>query len=240
MGLTTPETAYKTNPDNVAAVTFANPLVIARKLLPKLRADHDVVIGLMHMGVDKSSAITSERIAKEVPGFDVIIDGHSHTTLPQGLKVGKTLICQTGYYGHDLGKVELVVKDHKVRKVQGMLLDRQGVEKLAAKPSDGVAQTLSEIKTRVDKEMQEVVAESPRELTSERDIVRKQESELGNLAADAIRHAAGADIAFINGGSLRSNLPKGKVTDTYDAIMSGLDKLQAEYTANNAATEISA
>ena len=41
-------------------------------------------------------------------------------------------------------------------------------------------------------------------------------------------------------GSLRSNLPKGKVTDTYDAIMSGLDKLQAEYTANNAATEISA
>ena len=133
-----------------------------------------------------------------------------------------------------------MVKDHKVRKVQGMLLDRQGVEKMAAKPSDGVAQTLSEIKTRVDKEMQEVVAESPRELTSERDIVRKQESELGNLAADAIRHAAGADIAFINGGSLRSNLPKGKVTDTYDAIMSGLDKLQAEYTANNAATEISA
>ena len=103
MGLTTPETAYKTNPDNVAAVTFANPLVIARELLPKLRADHDVVIGLMHMGVDKSSAITSERIAKEVPGFDVIIDGHSHTTLSQGLKVGKALICQTGYYGHDLG-----------------------------------------------------------------------------------------------------------------------------------------
>ena len=92
VGLTTPETAYKTNPFNVKDVAFADPIAVAKELVPKLRATHDVVIGLMHMGVDKSSAITSERIAKEVPGFDVIIDGHSHTTLPQGLKVGKTLV----------------------------------------------------------------------------------------------------------------------------------------------------
>ena len=62
--------------------------------MPKLRASHNVVIGLMHMGLDKSSVITSEQLAKAVPGFDIIIDGHSHTTLSKGLKVGNTL----GYF----------------------------------------------------------------------------------------------------------------------------------------------
>lgn len=213
VGLTTPETAYKTNPANVADVYFADPVAVARELMPKLRAEHDVVIGLMHIGVDKSSAVTSDRIAKEVPGFDVIIDGHSHTTLPKGMKVGKTLICQTGCHGYDLGKVELVVKDHKLRKVQASLLDRPAVEKLAQKPDAGVEQGLIEIKAQVEKELQQVVAESPRELTSEREIVRTKESELGNLTADALRHTTGADIAIVNGGSLRANLPQGQVTE---------------------------
>lgn len=213
VGLTTPETAYKTNPRNVAEVLFDDPIATAKALMPKLRAEHDVVIGLMHIGVDKSSDVTSDRIAKAVPGFDVIIDGHSHTTLPKGMKVGKTLICQTGCHGYDLGKVELVVKDHKLRKVKASLLDRPAVEKLAQKPDAGVEQALIEIKAQAEQEFQKVVAESPRELTAEREIVRTREAELGNLAADALRHATGADIGIINGGSLRKNLPQGQVTE---------------------------
>ena len=81
IGLTTPETAYKMNPLNVQDVAFTDPVAVTRDLMPKLRASHDVVIGLMHMGMDKSSVITSEQLAKAVPGFDIIIDGHSHTTL---------------------------------------------------------------------------------------------------------------------------------------------------------------
>jgi 2',3'-cyclic-nucleotide 2'-phosphodiesterase (5'-nucleotidase family) len=57
-----------------------------------------------------------------------------------------------------------------------------------------------------------VVAHSDRSLTSDRLVVRRQESELGNLFADAIRWQTGAEIAVVNGGSLRANLPKGNVT----------------------------
>jgi 2',3'-cyclic-nucleotide 2'-phosphodiesterase (5'-nucleotidase family) len=180
--------------------------------MPKLRASHDVVIGLTHIGLDKSSVVTTEQLVKEVPGFDIIIDGHSHTTLPKGMKVGNTLICQTGRYGHALGKVELVVKDHKLRKAQASLLNRQGVEKLAKTPDEGVAQALQEINMQVKMETETVVAESPRELTAAREIVRTQESELGNLTADALRQATGADVAVVNGGNLRTSLPAGKIT----------------------------
>ena len=212
IGLSTPETAYKTNPFNVKDVAFTDPIAAAQELMPKLRASHDVVIGLMHMGLDKSSVITTEQVVKAVPGFDVIIDGHSHTTLPKGMKVGNTLICQTGRYGHALGKVELVVKDHKLRKVQASLLNRQGVEKLAKTPDEGVVQALQEINMQVKMETETVVAESPRELTAAREIVRTQESELGNLTADALRQATGADVAVVNGGNLRTSLPAGKIT----------------------------
>ena len=212
IGLSTPEIAYKTNPFNAKDVAFADPIAAAQELMPKLRASHDVVIGLMHMGLDKSSVVTTEQLVKAVPGFDVIIDGHSHTTLPKGRKVGNTLICQTGRYGHALGKVELVVKDHKLRKAQASLLNRQGVEKLAKTPDEGVAQALQEINMQVKMETETVVAESPRELTAAREIVRTQESELGNLTADALRQATGADVAVVNGGNLRTSLPAGKIT----------------------------
>ena len=212
IGLSTPEIAYKTNPFNVKDVAFTDPIAAAQELMPKLRASHDVVIGLMHMGLDKSSVVTTEQLVKAVPGFDVIIDGHSHTTLPKGMKVGNTLICQTGRYGHALGKVELVVKDHKLRKAQASLLNRQGVEKLAKTPDEGVAQALQEINMQVKMETETVVAESPRELTAAREIVRTQESELGNLTADALRQATGADVAVVNGGNLRTSLPAGKIT----------------------------
>jgi len=211
IGLSTPEIAYKTNPFNVKDVAFTDPIAAAQELMPKLRASHDVVIGLMHMGLDKSSVITTEQLVKAVPGFDVIIDGHSHTTLPKGMKVGNTLICQTGRYGHALGKVELVVKDHKLRKAQASLLNRQGVEKLAKTPDEGVVQALQEINMQVKMETETVVAESPRELTAAREIVRTQESELGNLTADALRQATGADVAVVNGGNLRTSLPAGKI-----------------------------
>lgn len=212
IGLTTPEVAFKTNPANVTTIYFADPIVTAKAAMAKLRKNHDVVIGLMHMGIDGSSEFTSERIAKEVPGFDVIIDGHSHSELPQGMRVGNTLICQTGSHAKNLGKVELVVKRHKVRKAEASLLDKTALKNMIQKPDAKVEQTLKDMNEDVNRELKKVVASSPRQLTSKREIVRTQESELGNLTADALRNVTGADVAIANGGGLRADLPQGKVT----------------------------
>lgn len=211
-GLTTPETAYKTSPENVADIQFLDPIAAAKKLVPELRKTHDVVIGLMHMGVDGSSEITSARIAQEVPGIDLIIDGHSHTQLDKSMKVGKTLICQTGSYDKMLGKVELVVKKHKLSKVKSELISKQKLQTMAKEPDPGVSQAIEAIQEKNKEAFDKVVAESPKALTSKREIVRTQESELGNLAADAIRWGGQADIGLVNGGGLRADLPQGQVT----------------------------
>ena len=49
-------------------------------------------------------------------------------------------------------------------------------------------------------------------MTGERLIVRREESELGNLITDAYRWKTSADIAVCNGGSIRTDLPAGNVT----------------------------
>ena len=211
-GLTTPETAYKTNPKNVETVEFLDPVKCAREMIKKLQPKCDVIIAVMHMGVDDSSEFTSERIAREAPGIDVIIDGHSHTELPEGIQVGDTLIAQTGCYEHLLGRVTLEIEDREIVYKKAELLTDYEVKALGKTPDAQILQEQQNINRRNEKLLSEVVAHSDRSLTSDREIVRTQESELGNLAADALRWRTGADIAVINGGGLRADLPAGNVT----------------------------
>ena len=98
-GLVTPDTAFKINAANLATIDFLDPIVQSKMMIAKLRSKVDVLIAVMHMGLDDSSKFTSERIARETQGIDVIIDGHSHDTLPEGLTVNGTLIAQAGCYG---------------------------------------------------------------------------------------------------------------------------------------------
>lgn len=211
-GLATPETAYKTNPKNVESLEFLNPVDCAREMIKKLQPKCDVIIAVMHMGVDASSEFTSERIAREAPGIDLIIDGHSHTELPQGIQVGDTLIAQTGWYEHFLGRVTLEIEDHEIVSKRAELLNVDEVKAIAPNPDAKVLQEQEKIDKRNEKLFSEVVAHSDRALTSERQIIRTQESELGNLTADALRWRTGTDIAIVNAGTLRADLPAGDIT----------------------------
>lgn len=210
-GLTTPEAAYKTAPANVKDVAFENPVEAAKRAVALLRSRNDVVIGLMHMGLDDSSEFTSKRIAEEVPGIDLIIDGHSHTRLPEGLHVGDTLICQTGWHDYSIGEIELVVKDHKLASKKASLLDK---DKLASvKPDEAATLALSELEKENAATFQKVKAKSPKAFPAEREKLRSEETELGNLVADALRSATDADVALQNGGGIREGLPKGNITE---------------------------
>ena len=211
-GLSTPETAYKTNPKNVTEIAFLNPVDVSREMIKILRPKCDVLIAVMHMGVDASSEFTSERIAREAPGIDLIVDGHSHTALAEGLRVNDTLIVQAGCYEHRLGKATVEVENHKIISKRAELLDAEDIKAIAPKPDQKILAGLAVANEQAEKLLDEVVARSRKELSSERLLVRRNESELGNLAADAFRWAAKSDIAIINGGGLRANLPAGEVT----------------------------
>lgn len=211
-GLVTPETAYKTNPKNVEDVEFLNPVNCAREMIKTLQPKCDVIIAVMHMGVDKSSEFTSEQIAREAPGIDLIIDGHSHTALPNGIQVGDTLIAQAECHEYFLGRVTLEIRDHEIISKRAELLNADEVKAMGKTPDAKINELNAEIDKSNEKLLSEVVTHSDRALTSERKIIRCQESELGDLTTDALRWRTGTDIAIINSGTLREDLPAGNVT----------------------------
>ena len=210
-GLTTPETVYKTNPNNTSGLEFLDPIEQAQAMVEKMRSKCDVLVALTHIGIDENSEITSDMIAKKVPGIDLIIDGHSHNALPDGLMVDNTLIVQTGWHGHRLGRVTISLNDHKITAKKAELLTAEDVEKIAPKPDPGVKEILKNIEQHNAKLLKAVVAHTDRGLASNQEVVRRQESELGNLVADSFRWKTGADIAVTNGGGLRADLPSGDV-----------------------------
>ena len=89
------------------ARTFADPTESAREVVKILRETEkvDVVIALSHGGVvkGKDGRYTDGedvRLAKDVPGIDVVIGGHSHTELQEAIIVnGRTPVVQTGKEG---------------------------------------------------------------------------------------------------------------------------------------------
>ncbi len=211
-GITTPETALKTSPDNVKNIRFLDAIRSTRRVVQQLQGKADVIVGIMHVGLDKSSVVTSDAIARAVPGIDVIIDGHSHTELPQGLLVGSTLIAQTGSYDHNLGRVDLQLQDRKLTGKTARLLSPAELRTLAPVPDEDITRIIDQFKKANQPLFAEVIAHSQLTLSGDRLLVRREETALGDLSADALRSAAQADIALVNGGSIRADLKAGDVT----------------------------
>lgn len=209
-GLTTQETAYKTNPSNIKDIKFEDPIEISKKMVKELDDKTDVIVALAHTGLDESSIITSKEIAEKVNGIDIIIDGHSHTMLPEGLVVNNTLIAQTGEYDQNIGMVELNVQNHKITNKYAKLLKASDYKNI--EEDKNVVNLINEIKKNNDTIFSKAVASTDSQLDGARENVRTKETNLGNLSADAIRNETKSNIAFVNGGTIRTSIEKGEIT----------------------------
>ncbi|WP_028551349.1 5'-nucleotidase C-terminal domain-containing protein [Paenibacillus sp. UNC451MF] len=209
-GLTTPETAYKTHPNNVKGITFADPVTEAKAMVAELKGKADIVIALAHLGIDQSSVDTSIKVAEQVPGIDVIIDGHSHSTLEKGMTVGGALIAQTGEYSKNIGKVDIALDGTKIKSKSASLIMKPATDNIQADPA--VDKIVSDIKKGQDSMLSQVVGSTAMKLIGEREVVRVGESNLGNLITDAMLDETGADIALTNGGGIRASIEAGPIT----------------------------
>lgn len=209
LGLSTPETAYKTNPKNVEGIEFKDPVAQAADIVKELEGKADYIIALCHLGIDADSAYTSRKVAENVPGIDLIIDGHSHSTLPAGEKSGNTLIVQTGSHAMNLGIVEIEFQGDAVT-TKARLFTKEDAKDL---PHDPDIDTLTGKIQEENMPFTSVkVGETAIRLDGEREHVRSKESNLGNLVADAIRKAAKADMSIVNGGQIRTSVEPGDIT----------------------------
>lgn len=213
-GLATPETVTKTNPKNVVGLEFLKPVPVAEEMVKTLKAKGaEVIIAIAHLGLDDET-LAEERsdAVAAVEGIDLIIDGHSHTTLPEGKTVGNCLIAQTGEYLKNIGTVTLNIKDGKVVSKKAELMKAPTAEQSAIAPDTAVTGVIDKTKIENEKITSEIIGKTPVKLEGAREVVRTTESNLANLITDAMIKATNADIAITNGGGVRASIEAGDIT----------------------------
>ena len=198
----------------------------AAACVEKLKAaDVDVIIGLTHLGVGTEHAQDgAEALAAAVPGIDIIIDGHSHTELPEGIRVGDTLIVQTGEHFHNIGRIDLQLNaDGSIASAEASLIPAE--EFMALEPDAATQSIADSWLEKVNAYTSEVLCEAPYRLNADRPDIRCKETNLGNLVADALVSRTGADMALVPGFFIRKSVEAGDFTrgDVLNVLANGGD-----------------
>ena len=225
IGITTPETFTKSTPtyfqDEHGKYIYGfcegqNGTALYRQVqnaIDAAKADGaESIVVMGHIGTDPSSSPwTSKEIIANTTGIDVFLDGHSHSTIPSEICKDKenkdVLLTSTGTKLTALGELKI----HADGTYDSELVTEISMQDTAT------LQYVDEI-TAQFKELQEtVVAGSEVDLVvndpkNGKRLVRSQETNLGDLCADAYRTLLGADIAFVNGGGVRDNVSAGDIT----------------------------
>jgi 5'-nucleotidase / UDP-sugar diphosphatase len=205
IGITTPETHYTTKPGNLKGYHVVAPEKALPPLIEKMKKEGaGLVIVLSHTGLDED-----RNMASQVSGIDLIVGGHSHTEAKTAVVVGETIIVQAGYYGNYLGVMKIAVDTGSKKIIQHP--ERRILRKVKAGPDDAYDEDVAAIIKRYDDQIRgefgRVVGETLVDLRK-----RPFESNIGNLVCDAMRKAAGSQIAIQNNGGLRTTIPAGKIT----------------------------
>lgn len=207
-GISTEETKFKSHPNNTIGIEFKDGIEVAKEVVAELKEKEvDLIVGLVHLGIDGTTLTTSKAIAENVEGIDLIIDGHSHEELNE--TIGETLLVQSGSHLKNIGVVEIEIVDGKVNK-EAKLIDFESAKEIV--PDEAIEAEIAKIAEINAPKKAEVVGKTLVDLNGERANVRTGETTLGNLITDAMRTSTGADIAFTNGGGIRASIPAGDVT----------------------------
>ncbi len=205
-GLITPDLPRITNVGT--AVTVEDPIAVAKEMVKKLRDEEkvDIVIAATHIGTP-----LDEKLAKEVPGIDIILGGHTHDVLYE--KVGNTIIAHAGAKGEVLGYLDV--------KVQGGKIISSTWAPVFLGEDPQVENILDPYKAKLEEVYSATIGYSKVDLDARKSVVRTKESNLGNLITDSwMERFPEADVAITNGGGIRGDrvYPAGVIT--YQTLLS--------------------
>ena len=173
----------------------------------------DYVVLLSHVGeTPQSLGISSYRLVNNTRGIDVVLDGHSHEIIEnarvKNLDGKEITVTQTGTQFANVGKLVITPDGHCTTH----LIKSKDIPYENAK----ITATVDSIHKMVKAVTSEVVAHSDYRLVAKDDndkfLVRGQETNAGDLVADAYRYAMKADIGLENGGGIRNDIQAGDIT----------------------------
>ncbi|OHD54857.1 MAG: hypothetical protein A2Y33_15895 [Spirochaetes bacterium GWF1_51_8] len=166
----------------------------------KLAETNDILICLSYLGFDRNIAL-----AEGFPELDIILSGYGDTKTIVPFIRNNTFIVQSGKNSSYVGKIDLELSQGKIEsfKYELVPLDK------SISDSKWVLTYLNDKMEYINQKMMEKVCDSMQTLDSSK--VRSFPTPLGNMVADIMAAAAGADIALINAGAIRDSIPMGTV-----------------------------
>lgn len=187
--------------DNVRGLQFTSGIEATRRYLPQMRKAADVIVLLSHQGT-----AVDRKLARELPGVDLIVGGHSHDRISPPEKIGETWIAQALSDAAALGEVRLTIgKDRKLQAVSGTahVLWNDRIESDPA-----MARLVADIDAPHRQKLDEVLATSADRIGRQ----YKSESPFDVLVGDMMRERTGADIAFMPGVGYGISIEPGPIT----------------------------
>lgn len=231
IGVTTPETATKTHPNNIIGVTFLDPVKSVTAEMKKLQGKVDAFIILSHLGIDSTTKqawrgdnlMTSLATNKDFMNNAIIVlDGHSHSVIENGELKNTAILAQTGTALANIGKVTFDLQNKVTTNLKASLIKEADTKEVAQ--DDAVKAIVETAKSNFGKATSEVVFHNPVALQGERNDVRTRETNLGNAIADAMEaysktgFETTGDFAVTNGGGIRASIDGNKDVTIGDII----------------------
>ena len=192
----------------------------------------DYVILLTHFGM-KIEDYTSDGLLSHLENVNAILDGHTHLIYTETSKdkTGKDIpISQTGTKLESIGK--LIIKSNGTFEAENIKevpepSDKEGAIKITRGGKERwvnnkTYQFIDNLWNEYSDELNAFIGKSDFDLvirpsnTTDSHFVfcRYQECSLGNLITDSIKDSTETEIAILNGGGVRNNLPKGNITSS--------------------------
>lgn len=231
IGVTTPETATKTHPNNIIGVSFLDPVASVTAEMKKLQGKVDAFIILSHLGIDTTTkeAWRGDYLASKIAGNKdfknnaiVILDGHSHSVIENGELKNTVMLAQTGTALANIGKVTFDLQNKIATNMKASMIKEADTKEVI---QDAAVKAIVETaKDNFGKATSEVVFHNPVQLQGERNDVRTRETNLGNAIADAMEAYSvngfdtAGDFAVTNGGGIRASIDGNKDVTIGDII----------------------
>lgn len=199
----------------------------------------EIIVCLSHSGTGDSLASSEdEELAKAVDGIDVIVSGHTHSTLAEPLVVNDTYIVSSGPYCQNLGSLTFSwdgsgqkrLLDYRLIPIDETVAEDPEIAGLVEQWKDMVGETYL---ARYGLTYDEVLTHSDYDLNTPASAVQENNG-LGTLVSDAFLwadrtlNAAYADsphtVSVTADGVLRANLPAGDLTAAmaFDVLSMGV------------------
>ena len=205
VGLLTTTTPVITHPD-AGTLVFGDPSAALSSAQKELAGKAEWILPLSHLGLE-----TDRGLARAHPELQLIVGGHSHTYLAEGVREGPTCIVQTGSKASSIGRVDVWFE----RATKKCVEVRASVVDLREEPAEAdrnaeVERRCAALVQRSDEPMREVIGELAAPLVRTKDALKS--SSAGNFLADIVREHTGADIGLMNRGGIRCDVEAGPFT----------------------------